>query len=159
MVECRNDLLEVDGSVRGKLAESVRGADGLSGAHAAGQYCAAHLRPVIAPCAGVDLRRTAELASRDDRHVVQHAAHVEVFDQRAYRLVELRAMIPYEVEVATVAVPGVKGQCDALHARFNESACQEQWLVGRWCSIDFCRACRLRSTRARVNLPRKDRGP
>ena len=52
-----------------------------------------NLRPVVAAGAAVDLRRAAEFAPDDDRHVLIQAPLVQVGDQGRGRPVEQRAVL------------------------------------------------------------------
>ena len=89
VVERGEDFAEGDGAVDGVFAQAVRRADHLAGPHAAaGQQGAADLRPVVAAGVFVDLRRAAEFAPDDDRHVAIQPALVQVFDQGADALIE-----------------------------------------------------------------------
>ena len=57
---------------------------------AAGQEQAVAEVPVVAPRRGVDAGGAAEFAHYDDQRPLQHAARVEVRQERAHRGVELR---------------------------------------------------------------------
>ena len=117
-IERGDHVLEVDRAIGGAFAQPVGRADDLAGLHAAaGQECAADLRPVVAAGTIVDLRRAAEFAPGDDRHIVEHAADVEIFDQGAQALIELAAVIAHQVEVLAVAVPAAEAERDAADAR------------------------------------------
>ena len=63
------------------------------------------LRPVVAAGVLVDLRRAAELAPHDDRHVLVQPAVVQVFDQCGHALVEQRHVLPAGVERVARASP------------------------------------------------------
>ena len=77
----------------------------------------------------VDARRAAELAPDDHRHVVEHAAHVEVLDQGAEALIELAAVVADQVEVLAVAVPAAVGQRHAANAGLDQPAGHQQMIV------------------------------
>ena len=66
---------------------SLRADDAAALHAAAGEVHRPALRPVVAAAGRVDPRRAAELGQVADQRVVQHAALVEVFDQRAVGLV------------------------------------------------------------------------
>ena len=102
---------------------------------AAGQEGAADLRPVVAAGAAVDSRRAAELAPGDDRHVVEHAANFQVFDQGAQALVELGAVVAHQAEVVAVRVPAAVGERHATDAGLDQPARDQQMLVDRRCTV------------------------
>src|SRR5262249_7673843 len=127
-----DDFAGGDGALGGDFAEAVGGADDAARFHAAaGHQAAADRRPVIAAGAAVDSRRPAELAPADDRHVIQHAARVEVLDQGAQALIELAAVIAHQSEVLPVAVPAAIAQRDAADAGFNQAAGNQELIVHR----------------------------
>src|SRR5688572_439225 len=79
VIERGPDFLEADGPADRVLAQAVGRADDLTGPHAAaGEQGARDLRPVVAAGAAVDLRRAAELAPDDDRHVLVQTALVQI---------------------------------------------------------------------------------
>src|SRR5207244_11928548 len=126
------DLAVVAGPPRSVAAGAVGSAEGLAGVHAAARHeAAAYRSPVVAAGLVVDARRAAELAPRHYRHVVEHAALIQVLDQGAEALVELAAVVAHEAEVLAVAVPAAEGQRHAAHARFHEAAGDEQLIVHR----------------------------
>ena len=67
----------------------------------------------------VDLRGAAELAPDDHGDVLLHAAVMQVLDQRADRLVELRKPLLQLSEVVAVIVPAAEGEGDAANARLG----------------------------------------
>ena len=69
-------------------ADRIAAADDAAALHAAaGEVARKALRPVVAPAGRIHARRAAELGQVAHQRRVQHAALVEVFDQRAVRLV------------------------------------------------------------------------
>ncbi len=86
---------------------------------------------MVAARAAVDARRAAEFAPGDHRHVVEHAAHVQVFDQGAQALVELGAVVADQAEVVAVSVPAAVGERHAADARLDQPARDQQMLVDR----------------------------
>src|SRR5207245_706454 len=72
----------------------------------AGQNDRETVRVMIAPVGALRAGRAAELCADDDKRLIQQAALLEVFDQRADRLIDLfaeRRMSGFE---AAVRVPG-----------------------------------------------------
>ena len=129
VVERGEDFAEVEGAVIGLAAEAVRGADDLAGPHAAaGQHGAGNLRPVVAAGVVVDLRRAAELAPKDHRHVLVQAALMQVLDQRAEALVEQRTVLPERVVDAAVMIPAAEREGHAARAGLDESPRDEHVL-------------------------------
>src|SRR5437016_4313445 len=72
-------FLERDRAIPGIFPQPIGGANHLARPHAAAsQQGTTYLRPVIAAGALVDARRAAEFAPGNHRHVVEHAAGVQV---------------------------------------------------------------------------------
>src|SRR5687767_6532673 len=81
VIEGGEDFAEFHGTFRGLTAEPVGCADDLAGLHAAAaQYAAGYAGPVVAAAVFIDRRAAAEFAPGDDRHILVHAALVEILD-------------------------------------------------------------------------------
>src|SRR5207249_694723 len=84
VIQGGENLLEMHRPLLGVLAQPIGGADGLTSAHAAaGQDGTTDLRPMVAAGVFVDSRCAAKLAPGDYRHVIEHAANIQVLYQGA----------------------------------------------------------------------------
>src|SRR6185369_6844635 len=93
---------------------------------AAGEDDAEDLGPVIAAVGGVDLRRATELGGDHDERGGQHAALVEVVDERGERLVERRELLLDAVLDVVVHVPAAIGERDEADTALDEAAGEEE---------------------------------
>lgn len=127
VIECGEDLAEVDTAVGDFAAEAVGGTDDVAGFHAAaGEEGAADLRPVVAAAVFVDLWGAAEFAPCDDGDVFVHAAEVEVFDEGAEALIEEREVGEEFGMIGAVEVPAAEVESDAAGTGFDEAASDEE---------------------------------
>ena len=113
-IESREYLGKVHRAVGDRRGMAVGGADHLSGAEAtSGEQSAADCRPMIAARILVDLRRAAELAPGDDRHVFIEPTFVKILDERGESLIELRQVrVLHAVERVAVKVPAAEVERD-----------------------------------------------
>ena len=82
---------------------------------------------MVAPAFGVvNLRRSAELAPNDDRNVLIHSAHVQVFDQTGQGVVQFRQALAALLEVGVVIVPTAERQGHATRTGLDQSASHEK---------------------------------
>ena len=120
VVKRGKDFAEPDGSFLGFAAESVGGADGLAGFHAAaGKQSAGDARPVIASGVCVDFWGASEFAPNDERNVFVHAALVKVVDKGGDALIQQGHVFAAAFKVAVVPVPTAEGEGDATGAGFH----------------------------------------
>ena len=85
---------------------------------------------MIAPVAALRHRRAAELAGPDDQRVVEHAALLEVGDQRHAGAVDLLGLERDAVLDAAVVVPVLVVELDEAHAALGQPA-GEQAVAGK----------------------------
>ena len=117
VVESGKDFAEPNGAFVGFAAESVCGADGLAGFHAAaGEQGAGDARPVIAAGVGVDFWGASEFAPDDDGNVFVHASLVKIVDQGGNALIQQGHVFAAAFEVAVVPVPAAEGEGNATGA-------------------------------------------
>ena len=105
--------------------ESVSPIDLAAADAAAGQGHVERLGIMIAAAAGVDGGSAAELAHPDHERFVEHAALLQVGDQRGERLVDFFAEFFHAGEVVVVGVPAVLHDFDERDARFDQAAGQQ----------------------------------
>ena len=127
VIESGKDFAEPDGAFVRFAAESVGGADGLAGFHAAaGKQGAGDARPMVAAGVGVDFGGAAEFSPNNEGNVFVHAAAVEIVDQGGDSLIEQGHVFAAAFEVAVVPVPTAEGEGDATGAGFHQSAGDEE---------------------------------
>lgn len=122
MIESGQHFAEMHRPIDRFSAEAIGSANHLSRAKStAGEQRAAYLGPVVATGVFVDDRRAAKFTPSDHRDIVAQAPFVQIFDQSAQSLIELRTMRVLELrEVVRVKVPAAKVERDASRARFDE---------------------------------------
>ena len=77
----------------------------------------------------VHLRRAAKLAHRNDERIRQHAALIEIADERGEALIEGRHFLVEVLENLLVMVPAAAVHGDKAHAAFDEPAGHEAALA------------------------------
>ena len=104
-------VVPVHGAVDGFPADFISGAVGGAAFHAAaGQPKAKAVHVVVAPgtefvAAGLGERRTAEFAGEQDERVLEHAALLEVLDERGDGLIDAHGFTVVITAHVLVAVP------------------------------------------------------
>ena len=127
MVERGKDLLNVDRSFLGFLAQSIGGADGLAGLHpAAGHQRAGVAWPVVAAGILVDFGSAAELTPGDYRDILVESTLVEVFHQGADPLVEGREVIAPILEIGAVPIPVAEAHRHAADTCLHQPASHQE---------------------------------
>ena len=106
VVNRRDDFLDMDGAIVCSAAVFCRRAYRLTRVHSAtSQKCTTDSGPVVSSPTFVDFWCTTKLTPDQHRHVIQHAAFVQVFDQRRNALIEFRTVVTNQAFVVTVRIP------------------------------------------------------
>src|SRR5262245_15654850 len=118
------------GAILDGVATGVRRADDLAAFDAAAGHdrreCA---REVVAAAVGIDAGRAAEFARPDDKRVVEHAATLEIGEERGERLVKLVGEGAGSVEVVLVRIPVAECNLDEGDAGFYKASSEEAALA------------------------------
>ena len=146
IVACRSwtvhDVLD------GGIAQLVgRAVDEAAANAAAGQPDGHRLVVVVAAVAPLRHRRAAELAGPDDQRVVEHAALLQVGDQRHAGPVDLLGLERDAFLHAAVMVPVLVVKLDEAHAALGQPAGEQaiggERAIARLAAVEFERLLRL----------------
>ena len=109
---------------------SVRADDDAAFQAAAGHHQAPGVRIMIAPARGIQPRRAAEFAHRDDQRVIEQAALLEIGDEAMQDAVEFRHEHLVDLVLEDVVVPGhAVGDHDERRAVLDEMPRHERVLA------------------------------
>ena len=107
---------------------------------------------MVAAVAPLGHRRAAELAGPDDQRVVEHAALLQVGDQRHAGAVDLLGLQRDALLHAAVMVPVLVIELDEPHAALGqpagEQAVRGERAVARLAAVELETFCRLRRSRS-----------
>ena len=128
VIQGGDDFAKMDRAIDRYAGDAVGPSDDLPHLHAAAcKQSTAHLRPMVAARIIVDDRRTPELAPCNHSHILIEAALMQIFDQGAHSLIEVRSMGVSELrKIIAMEIPSPEIQGDDASAGLDESASDEE---------------------------------